>query len=121
MLFIIALTCTGFSAILTVFRYTHQIIMGDFNMSKVYHKSLLDSASLFVLTLNYTLHNIHIHDTWIDLLIVSSPDHVLSHGQLSYPCFSRHDMILLSYIQHIRNFSRLKCDELLHNTASTNW
>lgn len=118
--------------------YAHQIIMGDFNTDLTNDsrnsrdlRAIFDSASLFVLPLNPTHHNIRTRDTWIDLMIVSSPDRIVSHGQLSAPCFSRHDLIFLSYkikplkqkttIRYLRNFSKLRHDELLHDAALIDW
>lgn len=61
--------------------YTHHIIMGDFNTNLLNPKStrssklrqIIESADLYILPLQATHHNIHDEDTWLDIILTSSP------------------------------------------------
>ncbi|KAF9820505.1 hypothetical protein SFRURICE_009924 [Spodoptera frugiperda] len=80
--------------------------MGDFNTNLLASNSsrsrrlrcLIESASLHLLPLQPTHHNIVGEDSWLDLIITSKPNLVSSHGQHEAPGFSHHDLIFLSYV-----------------------
>ncbi|XP_026746904.1 uncharacterized protein LOC113508137 [Trichoplusia ni] len=119
--------------------YQHIVIMGDFNTDLLSHSSsrsrkLLDitrSASLHVLPLQATHHNPDGHDTWLDLILTSSPPLVSSFGQYPAPGFSHHDLIYLSYILkppkpspkvlHLRSFRRMDVEKLRRDASNVNW
>lgn len=109
------------------FQSTHQIIMGDFNTdllkdspSSQKLRNIFQSVNLSVLPLDATHHNIDSPDTWLDLILVSSPEHVLKHGNILAPGFSRHDLIFTSYklkqckpkpsVIQMRNFTKIDVD-----------
>lgn len=84
--------------------YAHHIIMGDLNTDLLKSTSnsnhLLDivkSVNLSILPSGPTHHNPDASDSLLDLIFTSSRDHVILHGQLPAPGFSRHDAIYLSY------------------------
>lgn len=118
--------------------YTHQIIMGDFNTDLLRNsqksesfKAVMESVNFSVLPLSPTHHNITSSDSWIDFILVSSPEYVVSHGQISAPGFSRHDLIHLSYrlkppkapakLLQIRNFARIDYKNLQHDASLIDW
>ncbi|XP_026731853.1 uncharacterized protein LOC113496734 [Trichoplusia ni] len=110
--------------------YSHVIVMGDFNTDLLSENSLrsrklleiIRSSSLHVLPLQATHHIIDGHDTWLDLILSSSPSLVSASGQLPAPGFSHHDLIFLSYslkppkprprVLHLRSFGRMDVEKL---------
>lgn len=85
-------------------QYTHHIIMGDFNTDLVNHSSRSTKLLNLVASVNFTIlstlpthHNINTPDSLIDIIITSSPSHVIKHGTISAPGFSRHDCLYLCY------------------------
>lgn len=68
---------------------------------------------------------------WIDHAIVSSPDLVVKHGQVSALGFSCHDLIFVTYkikprkrfseITVMRNIARQNLDKLAQNACYLNW
>lgn len=84
--------------------YSHIIIMGDFNTDlikpSIRSQRLLDiaqSANLLILPSGATHHNLYSPDTLLDLILISSPSHVINHGSILASGFSRHDLIFLTY------------------------
>ena len=119
--------------------YAHHIIMGDFNTNLLAQKSfrslkllhLVQSACLHNLPLQATHHNNMGEDTWLDLILVSNPALVSTHGQLVAPGFSHHDLIYLSYILkppkpkpkvlHRRCFARMDVGKLCKDASEIDW
>lgn len=84
--------------------YSHCIIMGDFNTCLLKKdsraasmESLVKSCNLHILPLSATHHVPNKEPSLLDLIIVSSFDHTVKHGQCSADFFSYHDLIFLSY------------------------
>ncbi|CAK1588724.1 unnamed protein product [Parnassius mnemosyne] len=120
-------------------KYSHHIIMGDFNTdlltphssrsSKLLH--IVESVGLHILPLQATHHNIDVEDTWLDLILTSAPSLVFSHGQHFAPAFSYHDLIFISYVLkppkppaktlHMRCFGRLDVEKLCMDASKINW
>ncbi|RVE40669.1 hypothetical protein evm_014681 [Chilo suppressalis] len=118
--------------------YNHHIIMGDFNTDLLINspssrklRSLITSANFSFLQLNPSHHNLNTSDTWIDHIIVSSSDRVVKFGQISAPCFSRHDLIYIAYdvkppkskpkMISIRNFARMDTEKLERDASLIDW
>ena len=119
--------------------YAHHIIMGDFNTNLLAQKSfrsqkllhLVQSACLHNLPLQATHHNNMGEDTWLDLILISNPALVSTHGQLVAPGFSHHDLIFLSYILkppkpkpkilHRRCFARMDVEKLCKDASEIDW
>ncbi|KAG7309261.1 hypothetical protein JYU34_005202 [Plutella xylostella] len=84
--------------------FDNTIVMGDFNTcllkndsrSKSLH-SIVTSKNLHILPSDATHHPPNSDPTFLDLIIVSSLDLVIKHGQLAADCFSYHDLLYLSY------------------------
>lgn len=84
--------------------YDHSIIMGDFNtclLKKDSRSSILESivksSNMQILPLNATHNFPHSTPSLLDLIMVSSLQHVAKHGQYAADAFSYHDLIFLSY------------------------
>ncbi|KAL4721457.1 hypothetical protein ACJJTC_018290 [Scirpophaga incertulas] len=94
-------------------------------------RSLIDCSNFVLLPLDPTHHNVSSHDTWIDHIITSSPDHVIDHGQLSASGFSRHDLLFISYkvkppkvpakLIRMRNLARINVEQLKLDARSIDW
>ncbi|XP_026731845.1 uncharacterized protein LOC113496727 [Trichoplusia ni] len=113
--------------------------MGDFNTDLLSENSLrsrklleiIRSSSLHVLPLQATHHIIDGHDTWLDLILSSSPSLVSASGQLPAPGFSHHDLIFLSYslkppkprprVLHLRSFGRMDVEKLHRDASHLKW
>lgn len=118
--------------------YLHTIILGDFNTclkkndsrSKIL-TSIVESANLHILPSGTTHHFPGCEPSLLDLKIVSSPDHVDTHGQLSADAFSYHDLVYVSYrirppkpkpkTMLQRNFRDMDTDVLREDAAGLNW
>ncbi|RVE49233.1 hypothetical protein evm_006125 [Chilo suppressalis] len=118
--------------------YNHHIIMGDFNTDLLINspssrklRSLITSANFSFLHLNPSHHNLNTSDSWFDHIIVSSSDRVVKFGQISAPCFSRHDLIYIAYdvkppkskpkMVSIRNFARMDTERLERDASLIDW
>lgn len=118
--------------------YNHVVIMGDFNtdLTKVNSNSrkllsIVESANLHVLPLDPTHTNLDTTDTWLDLILTSSREPVINHGQMSAPGFSRHDLIYLAYrikppkvkpkYLNLRSFGKMDLDLLGADAESLDW
>jgi hypothetical protein len=86
-------------------RYSHVLIMGDFNTDLLpttqnyeYRQltTMFDSCNLTVLPLEPTHHTAD-SDTFLDLLVVSNRHDIIHHGQLPVPAISKHDLIYCVY------------------------
>ncbi|CAG9130076.1 unnamed protein product [Plutella xylostella] len=84
--------------------YNHVIIMGDFNTCLLKKDvrsssflSLTQASNMTILPLGATHHFPNCIPTLLDLILVSSPNHVAKHGQCGADGFSYHDLIYLSY------------------------
>lgn len=82
--------------------YSRVLIMGDFNSCMLDMKprarrlcAMIESSNLNVLELSPT-HHTSSSDTLIDLIICSDTDLIATHGQLSAPAFSHHDLLFAS-------------------------
>lgn len=84
----------------------HTIIMGDFNtclMNKYLQarakrlKNIMNRFSLSILPTNPTHHFPKKTSSLLDIMIVSSANHVDDHGQAPAKAFSHHDLVYLSY------------------------
>lgn len=118
--------------------YAHQLILGDFNTDLLKNNprtrkfnSAIESVDLSVLPLKPTHHNADTSDSWLDLILASSVDHINQFGQLSAPGFSHHDLIYLSYkvrppkprniYVQLRSFARLDMDALRRDAGLEDW
>ncbi|PZC81887.1 hypothetical protein B5X24_HaOG211900 [Helicoverpa armigera] len=118
--------------------YSHIIIMGDFNTCLLKNDSrsaslqaVIGSSNLSILPLNATHHFPHSTPSLLDLIFVSSPDHVAKHGQCSADAFSYHDLIFLSYkirppkaksrVLLQRNFGGMDLENLREDAANIDW
>ncbi|XP_045452179.1 uncharacterized protein LOC123661236 [Melitaea cinxia] len=118
--------------------YSHTVVMGDFNTcllkrdgrsSRLY--SLVNSVNMHILPLQATHYLPNCAPSLLDLILVSSPDHVEKHGQSSANAFSYHDLIFLSYklkppraksrILLQRNFGGMDLDRLREDAAGIDW
>ncbi|XP_026331763.1 uncharacterized protein LOC113239113 [Hyposmocoma kahamanoa] len=112
--------------------------MGDFNTDLMKNsmrarslKAVIESVALTVLPLEPTHHNVDASDTWLDLILASSIDHVGKAGQFLAPGFSRHDLIYLSYkikplkaqpvTIELRSFARLDMEVLKKDAQAFDW
>ena len=84
--------------------YKHLIIMGDFNTCLLKNdrrairlKTTVNGANMHILPLSSTHTFPNCTPSLLDLILVSSTDHVASHGQCNATAFSYHDLIFLSY------------------------
>ncbi|KAL0832948.1 hypothetical protein ABMA28_001083 [Loxostege sticticalis] len=112
--------------------------MGDFNTCLIKKDSrslrltsLLGSCNLNILPLNPTHFFPNCAPSLLDLIVVSSLNHVAKYGQCHADAFSFHDLIYLSYkirpprpkrkflLQ--RNFSGMNIDALKLDAAGTDW
>ncbi|CAK1597915.1 unnamed protein product [Parnassius mnemosyne] len=118
--------------------YNHTIVMGDFNtcLLKNYArasrlKSLVNGINLHILPHSATHAFPNCVPSLLDLILVSSIDHVAKHGQCNASAFSYHDLLYLCYklkppkakqrILLRRNFSRMDLDKLREDTAKVDW
>ncbi|XP_045454749.1 uncharacterized protein LOC123664196 [Melitaea cinxia] len=86
---------------------------------------------MHILPLNATHSSPNCSPTLLDLIFVSSPDHVEKHGQCTAVEFSYHDLIFFSYkvrppkakprILLQRNFGGIDLDLLRKNAAEIDW
>lgn len=117
--------------------YEHVILMGDFNTCLIKNDSrslkllsLLSSFNLQVLPLSATHHFPNCAPSLLDLMIVSSPNNVSYHGQLT-ATFSYHDLIYLSYrirvpklkpqLLYLRNYKGIDLEALQRDASDLDW
>ncbi|CAG4955343.1 unnamed protein product [Colias eurytheme] len=118
--------------------YEHSLIMGDFNTCIIKNDSraktllsTIESANLHLLPLNPTHILPNCSPSLLDLIIVSSPNLVLKHGQFAADAFSHHDLIYISYnirppklkskISLRRNFAGMDVDQLCRDAQDIDW
>lgn len=85
-------------------RYSHVIIMGDFNSNllgpathdQTYLTTMFHSCGMTILPLQAT-HHTSTCDTWLDVMAISDSTHIVHHGQLSVPGLSKHDLVFCVY------------------------
>ncbi|CAK1594782.1 unnamed protein product [Parnassius mnemosyne] len=112
--------------------------MGDFNTCLLKNdsrsfrlKSIVQAANLHILPLSATHFFPNCSPSLLDLILVSSIDHVDKHGQCPADAFSYHDLIYLSYklrppkpksrILLLRNFDGMDLDRLRDEAAKIDW
>ncbi|KAJ0171968.1 hypothetical protein K1T71_012731 [Dendrolimus kikuchii] len=112
--------------------------MGDFNtcLLKQDHRSmslesLVTASGLTILPLKATHYFPNSTPSLLDLIIVSSPSYVISHGQCSADAFSYHDLIFLSYnirppkaktkVILQRNFGGINLAALVKDAQESDW
>lgn len=117
--------------------YEHVILMGDFNTCLIKNDarslkllSVLSSFNLQVLPLSATHHFPNCSPSLLDLMIVSSPNNVKYHGQLT-ATFSYHDLIYLSYrirvpkrkpqLLYLRNYKGIDLEALQRDANNLDW
>jgi len=80
--------------------YNDIILGGDLNSNLLIDNTLIDNfSSIGLFSVNRTIptHFSRSTSTLIDLFLVSDLSKVLLYDQLSVPCFSRHDLIFMTY------------------------
>lgn len=114
-------------------KYEHIIISGDHNSDLLSDKTesrhvrvMYESCQLNILPFQPTHHK-----AILDLLVVKDVNRVASHGQLSAPGFSYHDLIFLSYSlktpkftpKYItyRNLKNININNLLNDSSQVPW
>lgn len=131
---------SGFDSLIQDFvpLYQHTIIQGDFNTCLLKNDSrsrrllsIVEGANLQILPSNSTHHVPNCVPSLLDISIVSSLDHVATHGQFAADAFSYHDLIYLSYkirppktkakVVLQRNFKDMDHDLLRQDAGDTNW
>lgn len=118
--------------------YEHTIILGDFNtclLKSDYRTqkllSLVTSLNMEILPLSATHHAPqYANPSLLDLILVSNPSMVVTHGQLSAP-FSFHDLIYLTYKIRppkpkpkfilVRNYKGIDVERLRSDARSADW
>lgn len=118
--------------------YSHTIIMGDFNTCLLKNdsrsrnlNSIVKSHNLHILPLNATHSFPNCTPSLLDLMIISSPDHIAKHGQFAADAFSYHDLVYLSYkirppklkprTLFQRNFKDMDHSRLLEDARNIDW
>ena len=118
--------------------YNHIMILGDFNTCLLKNdarsmrlKDIINSSNLTLLPLTATHFFPNCTPSLLDLMFVSSPNHVVSHGQITADAFSYHDLLYLSYrirtpknkpkILMQRNFRAIDTTRLLDDARNINW
>ncbi|KAG7301647.1 hypothetical protein JYU34_014621 [Plutella xylostella] len=118
--------------------YKHSIIMGDFNTCLLKNdsrsaclQSIVKASNMNILPSNSTHHFPNCLPSLLDLIIVSSTNHVAKHGQCGADGFSYHDLIFLSYkirpskakprILLQRNFGGMDMDSLRRDAQNIDW
>ncbi|CAB3262078.1 unnamed protein product [Arctia plantaginis] len=112
--------------------------MGDFNTCLLKNdsrsatlRSVIKSSNLSILSLNPT-HNLpNRNSSLLDLILVSSVEHVAKHGQCPADSFSYHDLLFLSYIIRTpkpkakiishRNFRNMNVENLRRDADNIDW
>lgn len=80
--------------------YSDVIIAGDFNSNLLVDQSLKENMYSFGLKVVNNVLPTHFTtscNTLLDLFIVNDTSEILLYDQISAPCFSKHDLIFLSY------------------------
>ncbi|KAJ8733365.1 hypothetical protein PYW08_001663 [Mythimna loreyi] len=118
-------------------QYDHTIILGDFNTCLLKGdsrsrklQSIVSSVNMHLLPLNATHRAPHCTPSLLDLILVSDPNKVATHGQLPAP-FSYHDLIYLSYkirppkrkakFLFLRSFKNVNLEHLRADVGGIDW
>ena len=118
--------------------YEHSVIMGDFNTCLLKNdsragrlKAVINSTNMHILPLSSTHSFPNCTPSLLDLILVSSIDHVELHGQCNAAAFSYHDLIFLSYkvkppkaksrILLQRNFTGMDLERLREDAEKIKW
>ncbi|KAG7294925.1 hypothetical protein JYU34_022691 [Plutella xylostella] len=118
--------------------YKHIIIMGDFNTCLLKNDlrsssltSIVKASNMTILPSGATHHYPNSVPSLLDLSLVSSPDHVVKHGQFGADGFSYHDLIYISYkirppkaksrILLQRHFGGMNEHNLYSDAKNVNW
>lgn len=116
----------------------HTILMGDFNTCIIKNdkrakslKNIIESSNLHLLPSSATHFFPHCSPSLLDLIIVSSLNHVNLHGQFPAEAFSYHDLIYLSYkikppklkptVVMRRNFKNFDNNKFLYDLNLIDW
>lgn len=116
----------------------HTIIMGDFNTCLIKNdyrtrriKGIINSFNLKLLPTKATHFSPNCVPSLLDLMIVSSSDHVDAYGQFPAEAFSYHDLIYLSYkirppkakpsIVMRRSFQNFDNDNFMRDLNNIDW
>lgn len=113
--------------------YPEIILAGDFNSNILIDASLPDNMHSYgFVSVNHNMptHYTATSSTLLDLFFVNEPRKILLYDQLSASCFSKHDLIFLTYdfSLHVayetftyRDFKNLNYDTLHDNVRSIDW
>ena len=131
---------SSFEALLDKYQplYDHTLLMGDFNTCLVKNdwrarrlQSLVTGANLNILPLAPTHKFPNCSPSLLDLIIVSSTDHVAKYGQCPATEFSYHDLLYISYKLKPpkaksrtllrRNFSGIDFERLRQDANNIDW
>lgn len=114
-------------------RYTEIIIAGDFNeniLNETYLTDHMQSIGLAATNLVNPTHFSSFSSSLLDQFFVSNLNSVLLYDQLSAPCFSKHDLIFLTYDFQIepnsqtytyRDFNNINLGELEEQFNQISW
>lgn len=113
--------------------YRDIVICGDFNANILVNSFLVDNMVPFGLEPTNRVHPTHYTTTsnsLIDLFFVSNLENVLLYDQISASCFSKHDLIFLTYNFQIqpeettysyRDFHNIDFNSLYDNFSQIDW
>jgi len=118
--------------------YSHVVVMGDFNSDllgpatydQTHLTNMFYSCNMTVLPLQATHHTANTN-TWLDIMTVSDPDHVVHYGQLPAPGLSNHDLVFCVYrlitpkskpsVISYRDYKHIDKDALLNDARGAPW
>ncbi|XP_075150937.1 uncharacterized protein LOC142225047 [Haematobia irritans] len=115
------------------FKYEDIIIAGDFNCNIFTDNYISDSMQVLgLLPINTSLptHFTPTRSSLIDLIFTTFKDKVLLYDQISAPCFSRHDLLFITYeasfvvpspLFTYRDFKRINMESLANRIDEINW
>lgn len=113
--------------------YNDVIVVGDFNSNLLDDSALKDNMAVFgLLPTNVTIptHYTATNNTLLDVFFVNEISKVLLYDQISAPCFSKHDLIFLSYAYYLksdneyssfRDFKNINYSFLQENISYIEW
>lgn len=113
--------------------YNDIIITGDFNSNILMEATLHDmmtSFGLFPVNVTSPTHHTSTTSTLIDLCFVSNNENIVLYDQISASCFSKHDLIFLTYNFHVqqatqcfsyRDFKHLDFNQLFESSSHIIW
>lgn len=113
--------------------YSDIVISGDYNCNILSDSSLTDSMAPLGLVPTNCSHPTHYTttvNTLLDLFFVNKPCNVLLYDQISASCFSKHDLIFLTYNFNVkfeektykyRDFSNINYNVLYDSLSQIDW